>query len=75
MATPLVDGVFKGTSQLAIAERTVFSAAIGGTAPELGGGKFANGAVTAAFLRLYNDENIAEQMKQEYEGERARGRT
>ncbi len=29
---------------------------LGGTAAELGGGKFANGAVTAAFLRLYNDE-------------------
>jgi hypothetical protein len=37
----------------------VLSAAVGGTAAELGGGKFANGAVTAAFLRLYNDERFA----------------
>jgi hypothetical protein len=34
----------------------MLSAAVGGTAAELGGGKFANGAITAAFLRLYNDE-------------------
>jgi RHS repeat-associated protein len=45
-----------GDSQIAVAERTVLSAAVGGTAAELGGGKFANGAVTAAFLRLYNEE-------------------
>jgi RHS repeat-associated protein len=39
------------------AARVAASAAIGGTAAELGGGKFANGAVTAAFMRLYNEEN------------------
>jgi hypothetical protein len=31
------------------------SAIIGGTASELGGGKFGNGAVSAAFVMLYND--------------------
>jgi uncharacterized protein (TIGR02594 family) len=56
-ASPLVDKI-PGTGQTAIAERTVLSATVGGTAAELGGGKFANGAVTAAFLRLYNDESI-----------------
>jgi hypothetical protein len=56
-ATPLVDKI-PGTGQTAIAERTVLSATVGGTAAELGGGKFANGAVTAAFLRLYNDESV-----------------
>ena len=30
-------------------------AIVGGTAAELGGGKFANGAVTAAFVMMYNE--------------------
>ncbi|QIK55608.1 hypothetical protein G7051_15130 [Dysgonomonas sp. HDW5B] len=38
------------------AARTTVSAIVGGTAAELGGGKFANGAMTAAFIMLYNDE-------------------
>lgn len=29
---------------------------VGGTASSLGGGKFANGAITAAFSRAFNDE-------------------
>jgi hypothetical protein len=32
------------------------AAAVGGTASRLGGGSFTNGAVTAAFARLFNDE-------------------
>jgi len=40
-----------------VAERVAVSAVLGGTATELGGGKFANGAITAAFLRLYNEEH------------------
>jgi hypothetical protein len=36
--------------------RTVGAAIIGGTASALGGGKFANGAVSAAFTHLFNDE-------------------
>jgi RHS repeat-associated protein len=39
-----------------VAARVTVSAVIGGTAAEISGGKFANGAVTAAFLRLYNEE-------------------
>jgi hypothetical protein len=39
-----------------VAARVAVSATIGGTAAEISGGKFANGAVTAAFLRLYNEE-------------------
>ena len=31
------------------------SAIVGGTAAELGGGKFANGAVTGAFIMMYNE--------------------
>jgi RHS repeat-associated protein len=41
-----------------VATRVVLSGAIGGTAAELGGGKFVNGAITAAFLRLYNEEML-----------------
>lgn len=56
VASPFIDAV-KIVGQAGIALRTVLSAAVGGTAAELGGGKFANGAVTAAFLRLYNEES------------------
>lgn len=38
--------------------RVAVSAAIGGTSSELGGGKFANGAITAAFGRMYNEHGI-----------------
>jgi len=34
--------------------KIAMSAIVGGTAAELGGGKFANGAVTAAFVMMYN---------------------
>ena len=37
-------------------KRAIRDAVIGGTASQLGGGKFKNGAVTAAFARLFNDE-------------------
>lgn len=33
------------------------AAVVGGTASVIGGGKFSNGAVTGAFLRMYNDDN------------------
>ncbi|MFN4291480.1 MAG: hypothetical protein ACK4E7_11435 [Permianibacter sp.] len=36
--------------------RIAVAAAIGGTVSELTGGKFANGAITAAFARAFNDE-------------------
>lgn len=39
-----------------IAARTAAAAAIGGTASAIGGGKFANGATTAAFQQLFNQE-------------------
>jgi len=35
--------------------KVALSAIAGGTASELGGGKFANGAVTAAFVMMYNE--------------------
>ena len=39
-----------------IVARTTVSAVVGGTVAEIGGGKFANGAVTAAMVHLFNDE-------------------
>jgi hypothetical protein len=36
--------------------RTTVAAVVGGTASELGGGKFANGAMTAAVQHLFNGE-------------------
>lgn len=42
------------TGQINPVAGTVVSAVIGGTAAELGGGKFANGAVTGAFGYLFN---------------------
>ena len=35
--------------------KIAMSAIVGGTASELGGGKFANGAVTGAFVMMYNE--------------------
>jgi RHS repeat-associated protein len=52
-----VVGLVPGNDFGAVATRVMLSAIIGGTAAELGGGKFANGAISAAFLRLYNDES------------------
>jgi hypothetical protein len=36
---------------------------IGGTASVIGGGKFKNGAITAAFSRMFNDELYSEALK------------
>jgi len=44
-----------------IAARTAAAATIGGTASVLGGGKFANGAVTSAFQHLFNNESGSKQ--------------
>jgi len=46
---PLAQGA--GTTEAKVA----MSAIVGGTASELGGGKFANGAVTGAFVMMYNE--------------------
>jgi len=36
---------------------------VGGTASEIGGGKFSNGAITAAFVHLYNAEGVGQKIK------------
>jgi len=38
--------------------RTSISAIVGGTASKIGGGKFSNGAVSGAFVHMFNAENI-----------------
>jgi len=38
--------------------RTSIAATVGGTASVIGGGKFANGAVSAAFVHLFNAEKV-----------------
>ncbi|MDP2136820.1 MAG: RHS repeat-associated core domain-containing protein [Candidatus Didemnitutus sp.] len=48
-----------------IAARTAAAAAIGGTASVLGGGKFANGAVTSAFQHLFNSESSRKEPRRE----------
>ena len=53
--------------------KVAMSAIVGGTASELGGGKFANGAVTGAFVMMYNElghENTLTQAQFEREYER-----
>jgi uncharacterized protein (TIGR02594 family) len=51
-------GAFKGSGPINVAGRTAIAGMIGGTASALGGGKFANGAYTAAFQHLLNNETI-----------------
>lgn len=45
-------------------ERVVAASVIGGTTSELSGGKFANGAVSAAFVQMYNEEAVAQTQKE-----------
>jgi RHS repeat-associated protein len=52
-------GKIPGKSAVAVAERVSAAAVVGGTASALGGGKFANGAVSGAFVRLFNEEALA----------------
>ena len=49
-------GFIDGDGPGAVAGRTAVAGAVGGTASVLGGGKFANGAYTAAFQHLLNYE-------------------
>ena len=51
---PAIDKIDKGSRFSA--GRVAAAALVGGTASSLSGGKFANGAVTGAFSRLFNDE-------------------
>ena len=50
-----IDGIDKLNEGIS-AQRTIAAAALGGAASVLGGGKFANGAITGAFSRVFNDD-------------------
>ena len=47
--------------------RVIAAAIVGGTASKLAGGKFANGAVTAAMVQMFNAENGVEDVQEEAE--------
>ncbi len=47
-----------GSGSGGFALRTAISGVIGGTASEISGGKFANGAVSGAFVHMFNAEDI-----------------
>jgi hypothetical protein len=52
-----IDNIGGGSRSIgAVAGRVSAAALVGGTASELSGGKFVNGAVTGAFSRAFNDE-------------------
>jgi hypothetical protein len=51
---------FEGDDIAGVFKRTVAVALIGGTTAEIGGGKFANGAMTAAIQHLFNFEMDAD---------------
>lgn len=42
--------------------RTTIAGVVGGTASEIGGGKFSNGAVSGAFVHMFNAENILKKL-------------
>jgi hypothetical protein len=53
-------GDANATGPTAVASRTIKASVVGGTVSVLGGGKFANGAYTAAFQHLMNHEGLLE---------------
>lgn len=50
-------------STSAVVSRTLIAAVVGGTISEITGGKFANGAITAAMAQLYNAEASAKRLR------------
>lgn len=68
---PMIDGIGGkyGSDQWAQssarAQRIAMAAIVGGTTAAMTGGKFANGAVTAAFSRAFNDEATVAKLKDE----------
>jgi len=55
LISPSMNGAFGG-GPAGLVLRVAASAVAGGTAAELTGGRFANGAITAAFVRLFQEE-------------------
>jgi len=54
-AGSLLGGLAKGVQNVDIMTKTIMVAIAGGTASVLGGGKFANGAMSAAFVFMFNE--------------------
>ena len=54
MAGSTLAGMSLKGIQLKSYQELVIASAIGGTASEIGGGKFANGAISGAFVQMYN---------------------
>lgn len=52
--TDTLSGAFAGSAESELIGEVIVSAAVGGTAEAVGGGKFANGALTASYGTLYN---------------------
>lgn len=53
-----IGGATGSGKTLDLIKRVVRDAVVGGAASALGGGKFKNGAITAAFARMFNDELV-----------------
>jgi RHS repeat-associated protein len=51
-----LNSMFEGKGPGALLGRTTVASVVGGTATAIGGGKFANGAITAAWQHLLNNE-------------------
>lgn len=66
-------GRFGGAGTAAMVLRVLKAAVVGGTAARLGGGKFANGAVTGAFVQAFNHGQHDEATDQEPTGPTAVG--
>ena len=66
LAKPAIHAAF-GTAAAGKPYRIAARAAIGGTLSSATGGKFVNGAVTAAFAQAYNDERELARIEQEKE--------
>ena len=66
-AAPGISGI-KGDGAGARSLRVAVAATVGGTASKVSGGKFANGAVTGAFSRAFNDEAASHRRKSFYDG-------
>jgi len=65
---PSIESIGIGDGALSFGDRALrvaSAAALGGAVSEVTGGKFANGAVTGAFSRAFNDESIDDLLKRQ----------
>jgi RHS repeat-associated protein len=67
-SSPYLDEIF-GDDFNGRAGKLIAAAVIGGTAAEIGGGKFSNGAISGAYIMMYNDFLHPDVISQNGEGE------